>query len=166
MTAVEPVSFREVQRFRMPWLLVVVSLLAASAWALFVVRILFGREVGTSPAPDGLVWLILALIGVVLPAIVIFGRMVTMVVDDALVIRWLPIGGTRIPYEQIREVEVAEYRPLRDYGGWGIRWTPWAGWAWNVHGRRGVRLVLEDGRRVMVGSQQPEALAAALDARR
>ena len=55
------------------------------------------------------------------------------------------------------------YSPLVEYGGWGIR-----GWgknvALNARGNRGVRLMLMDGRRVLVGSQRAEELAAALGA--
>ena len=52
-----------------------------------------------------------------------------------------------------------QYRPILDYGGWGIRWGPGKGWAYNVSGNRGVQLELLDGKQLLIGSQNPEKLA-------
>lgn len=58
-----------------------------------------------------------------------------------------------------REVQhVRQYRPILDYGGWGIRWAPGKGWAYTVRGNLGVQLELSDGKRLLVGSQSPEGL--------
>ncbi len=75
-----------------------------------------------------------------------------------------PLYRKRITLADIASAEPVIYSPLAEYGGWGIR-----GWgrniALNARGNRGVRLTLQDGRRVLVGSQRPDALAAALTAR-
>lgn len=63
----------------------------------------------------------------------------------------------------IASAEVRQYRPLRDYGGWGIRLGP-AGTAWNAHGDQGVQLVLTSGKRVLIGSQQADELAREIQA--
>ncbi len=47
------------------------------------------------------------------------------------------------------------------YYGWGIRLTP-LGWLYNVSGLSAVDVVLEDGRHVQIGTDQPEALERAL----
>src|SRR5262249_5098829 len=92
----------------------------------------------------------------------VFGvRLVTEVRDGALFVRLAPLPFRRIPLEAIRSAEVVTYRPLRDYGGWGIRYG-WNGTAYTAQGNRGVQLVLANGRRVLIGSQTPEALHEAL----
>lgn len=72
-----------------------------------------------------------------------------------------PLYTRRVALADIISAEAVTYSPLAEYGGWGIR-----GWgksvALNAHGNRGVRLALRDGRRLLVGSQRPEALAEAL----
>ena len=77
----------------------------------------------------------------------------------------LPLYRRRIALQEVASAEAVTYAPLADYGGWGIR-----GWgrsiALNARGNRGVRLTLFDGRRILVGSQQPEELADALAAPR
>ena len=55
------------------------------------------------------------------------------------------------------------YRPLADYGGWGVRTGRDGERVLNARGNRGVRLDLSDGTRLLVGSQRPEALAVAIE---
>jgi len=57
---------------------------------------------------------------------------------------------------------VLTYSPISDYGGWGIRYGS-IGKAYNVSGNRGVQLELLNGERILIGSQKPEELAAAID---
>ena len=77
---------------------------------------------------------------------------------------WLfPLYRRRIPRSNIARAESVTYHPIREYGGWGIR-----GWgddvALNARGNRGVRLTLTNRKRVLIGSQRPEALESALRA--
>ena len=85
--------------------------------------------------------------------------------QDALRIsfRWLWPGRT-IKHGEIERYEVRTYG-LLDSGGWGVHFAG-AGWTYNVSGNRGVALTLRNGSRLLVGSQQPESLARALDAAR
>ncbi|NVL91956.1 MAG: hypothetical protein HWN71_02845 [Desulfobacterales bacterium] len=53
------------------------------------------------------------------------------------------------------------YNPLKDYGGWGIRYGR-GGRAYNVSGNRGVYLELSNGKSLLIGSLQPEELARAI----
>jgi hypothetical protein len=67
-----------------------------------------------------------------------------------------------MPFEAIQTYEAKTYRPLREYGGWGIRYGA-AGKAYNVSGNLGVQLSLLSGRKIMLGSQKPEELVLAID---
>ena len=55
------------------------------------------------------------------------------------------------------------YRPVRDYGGWGIRWGR-DGKAYIIVGNEGLQLLLGDGEKILIGSQRPQELEAALGA--
>ena len=79
-------------------------------------------------------------------------------------IRFRPLTRRRIPHVAVRSCEARTYRPLREYGGWGVRRGWKGGWAYNVRGNRGVQLVLEDGTSILVGSQRADELAAAIQA--
>lgn len=87
--------------------------------------------------------------------------LITEVRPEGLYIRFKLLWPERmIPYSQIVKVEVKRYSPILEYGGWGVRGIPVK--AFNVSGNRGVLLTLANGRTLMIGSQRPDQLAAAL----
>jgi hypothetical protein len=89
----------------------------------------------------------------------------TEVRADGLYVKFFPFHWSfqRIPLENLKGIAVTTYRPILDYGGWGIRYGI-AGKAYNVSGNRGVKLTFFKGRSLLIGSQQPEELAEALEA--
>ena len=62
----------------------------------------------------------------------------------------------------VRRVEQVE---VPWYYGWGLRWTP-RGWLYNVRGRHAVAVGLANGRTVMIGTDEPVELVAAIEAAR
>jgi len=54
-----------------------------------------------------------------------------------------------------------EYKPIREYGGWGIRYVI-GGIAYNVYGNKGVQLILKNKKKVLVGTQKPEEFYQAI----
>lgn len=159
-------SFHEVQRLRHWWIWVVVALVFVLAWWSFVQQIVLGRPFGNNPAPDGLVWAITAICGVLVPLLFLAMRLETTVDGQGVRLHYVPLRNRWIDASDIHSHEVATYRPIREWGGWGIRFGFRRGWAYTAYGNRGVQLVLADGRQLLVGSQRPEALAAALEALR
>ncbi len=59
-------------------------------------------------------------------------------------------------------MKYAGYRPILEYGGWGIRYGL-RGRAYNVSGNRGLRVELTNGKHILFGSAKPEELKLALD---
>ena len=60
----------------------------------------------------------------------------------------------------VRSVEVVRNRW---YYGWGIRYTP-HGWLFNVSGLDAVEIALGNGRKYRIGTDEPQALLAAIRA--
>lgn len=91
-------------------------------------------------------------------------KMVTEVRDEGLYICFVWLWPERtIPWNEIRSVETRTYRPIRDFGGWGVRWAA-RGIVYHARGNRGVRLVLASDERVLIGSQRADELAQAIAA--
>lgn len=156
--------YREVQRFRQPWLwLLVAGVSGVSIWS-FVQQIILGKPFGQNPASDAGVVIIAVIFGLAFPILFCAINLTTEVRSDGLYLRFFPfhLGFRRIAAETLNRYEVQTYRPLRDYGGWGIRYGR-GGRAYNVSGDRGVMLELSDGSRLLIGSQKPEELVNALD---
>jgi len=83
---------------------------------------------------------------------------------DALDIRFgpVPLVGKRVPYDAIEGFERTRSRLI---DGWGIHWVPGRGWTWNIHGFDCLELDLSGGRRLRVGTDDPEGLARHLERR-
>lgn len=157
------ILFREEQRFKQWWLWLLIYGLAAIMWWSFIQQIIFGRPWGSNAGPDWLVWLFWLLFGLGLPALFHFIKLVIEVRPNQVVINYWPFVKRSIAAADIDHVQARTYNPIREYGGWGIK-----GWsrrriAYNVSGNQGVELTLRDGRSVMLGSQQAEQLALAIE---
>ena len=63
--------------------------------------------------------------------------------------------------DEIESFKAMEYSPLKEYGGWGIRYG-FKGKAYNVSGNKGVKIFLKNGSNIMFGSQKHQELAKAL----
>jgi len=94
---------------------------------------------------------------------VLFSSLTVEVDDEALRIAFGP-GLVRHAWSLDR---IAAARPVRNpwWYGWGIHYTP-GGWLYSVAGFEAVEIVLADGRRRRVGTDDPEGLVAALGAAR
>ena len=160
----EDVLFREVQRFRQLWIWVVIIFLMGLSWYSFVQQIVAKIPFGTRPAPDLIVIAMWIFFGWAFPLMVLTAGLTTEVRGDGIYIRYIPFHRKfrTMPFEAIQTYEARTYRPLKEYGGWGIRYGA-AGKAYNVSGKRGVQLVLVSGRKILLGSQKPEQLVLAIE---
>jgi hypothetical protein len=62
----------------------------------------------------------------------------------------------------IAQIRSAEQVKNKWYYGWGIRWLP-GGWLYNVSGMDAVELVMADGKKVRIGTDDPDGLLAAIE---
>jgi hypothetical protein len=166
----ETKNFCEVQQFRQTWVWVLVLPISLFLIVLFgygmVKQLIFGHPWGSKPMSDtalaiiGPLWVLFA---VGLAYLFYSMKLVTEVRSDGLYIRFFPLTHQRITFEDITRYEVRTYNPIREFGGWGIRYRR-GGKAYNVSGNRGVQLELANGKRLLIGSQRPEELAQAIEA--
>jgi hypothetical protein len=155
--------YREVQRFRQIWIWLLVGLATGVAWWGFVQQIVLGKAFGNNPAPDPVMWIIWIIFGIGFPLLFYYLKLIVEVRNDGIHIRYFPIYSRTVAFKDLRSYEACRYRPIWDYGGWGIRWSSGKGWAYNVSGNRGVRLELAEGKRLLIGSQDPERLAQMIE---
>lgn len=91
-------------------------------------------------------------------------KLETEVRSDGLYVRFFPIHirCKKFTKEDLSEYYARTYRPLLEYGGWGIRCGFKGGRAYNVSGNKGVQLILKTGKRLLIGSQKPDELVEAI----
>jgi hypothetical protein len=165
VVAIQPPSaiYREEQRFGW-WSYALLALVMAMAWATLEGRVPFGQHFAARHAR---LFLLGVASGLVLPVGIVVGllRMTTLVTPTEVRVwfGFIPTYRRSIPIGTIARVEVVQYRPLVDHGGWGIRAGRDHERVFNARGNRGVRLHLVDGSKILIGSQRPEELALAVE---
>ena len=133
-----------------------------------------GTAIGLAVAIAGLVLLspqtlaaapglVAGLFALLLGGFALFWRLVVEV-DERSIRAIFGVGLIR------KEVAIADVRRAdlirtRVWWGYGIHWTP-SGWLYNVAGRDAVRLEIAGERALIIGTDDPEALKAAIDAAR
>ena len=136
--------------------------------AVYVLAVLFVVWIiVTYPFDPPLVIPVILLFGIPL----LFGRMIITMDREALLVSYgyVNLLKKRILLSDIKGVEKVTFRPLRDFGGWGIRSGKFNGertGCYNLRGNQGVlldlscdiRVCVSKTRRVIIGSQQPEKL--------
>jgi hypothetical protein len=101
---------------------------------------------------------------IAIAALFLLLKLQTEVRQDGLYIRYFPfhIHFKRFRSEDLSECYARRYRPIWEYGGWGIRYSLRNGKAYNVSGNQGVQLVFKNGKKLLIGSQKPDELEAAI----
>ena len=174
------VCFVEAQYFRQWWLWLLVVGSAVLTAGIFghglYVQLVRGRPWGDSPMSDTALIVTASLMFLVeggLIALFAAAHLRTEARDDGLYLRFVPfhLSFHRLPLADVAQVEAVTYRPIMDYGGWGIRYSFGApggtkGKAYNISGNRGVKLTYYAGRHLLIGSQKPDELAAAIESLR
>jgi hypothetical protein len=166
IAAIRPpaVIYREEQNFGW-WIYVLLGLMMAVGGT-FLVGQFRGAWHGPARLSRAEIPLVLA-VGIGLPTVLIVGvlRMTTEVTPSECRVwfGWLPTIRRAVRIESIERIELVQYRPFADYGGWGLRRGLDGERVYNARGDRGVRLFLSDGNRILIGSQRPEELARALE---
>jgi len=104
-------------------------------------------------APHQLLLLAMTLLFAVV--VMLFGAL-TVEVDDAAIRLRFGIGLIRKTFSL---ADVASCQSVRNrwWWGWGIRLTP-SGWLYNVSGLEAVELVLKNGKKFRIGTDEPRAL--------
>ena len=91
--------------------------------------------------------------------IIPYGGQRTMVTRDSIIVRWGIVGirVLKLQTTDITGVELHEFAPLKDFGGYGIRINREM-IAYYLRGNRGVKITRRKGKAVLIGSDRPEAL--------
>jgi hypothetical protein len=163
-----PATFVEVQQFRQKWIQIIVSVTALGLILGFgygmIRQLAFGRPWGARPMSD----LALAIVGPVMIAfalclLLLFNKMKlqTEVGNEGVLINFFPQKRQTIGYNEIIDCSTRTYRPIKEFGGWGVRYGR-NGKAYTVSGTGGVQLTLKNGKGLLIGSNRPEALAEAI----
>ena len=158
------VYFTEEQRFSNFWfwvfiIVVFTTFLTPTIVALYS-QVVLDTPFGENPKSIESLLIIFGILLVVYVAAVILFRMMKLVVvvrQDGVYYRYPPfiIKERHFKVEDIELYEIRKYKPIKEYSGWGIRYS-WAksGRAFTVKGKLGLQLYLKDKKKVLFGTQR------------
>ncbi|MEQ8168916.1 MAG: DUF6141 family protein [Candidatus Eremiobacterota bacterium] len=147
------VFFIEVQKIRQLWVQVIIFLPLA---------LVFWHWNDLIKHPITLIFPLM--MGILCPVLIYLSNLRTEIRRDGLYFRFFPyhLSFCKINLSDIDKYEARTYRPIMEYGGWGIRYSLRYGKAYNVSGNLGIQLVLKNGSKILFGSQKPEEFVEAL----
>lgn len=163
------IYFEEVQKFRQPWIWIIVlpiTIVGVVVFAyLMYMQLVLGKPVGDKPMSDEtLVWLgpLMLIIIVGIPILLYVSKLVVQIDAEAIRVHFTPFLRKDILLNDVVTWQARKYKPLLEYGGWGVRWGP-SGKAYNVSGTWGVQLQFSNGKRLLIGSQKSQDFARAIE---
>lgn len=151
--------FSESQRFRQWWV-----------WALLIgveglmiyglnEQIFLHKSFGTNPTSDSGLIISVASITLVLISFWVI-RLDTSIDDEGIHVQFFPfhLKKRHYPWETIQSIAVRNYRPIVEFGGWGIRGFG-SNRALNISGSIGLQIHFKNGKKLLIGTQKGGALS-------
>lgn len=128
-------------------------------------QVILGQQFGDEPISNtGL----LIVFGLTLLLTILFrnSRLDTQIKKDGIYVRFFPfhLSFRHYNWERINKSFVRQYSPIKEYGGWGLRFGIFgSGRALNVSGNKGLQLEFQDRKKLLIGTTKPEELIEALN---
>lgn len=155
----QPIEFYETQRFRQWWMwLPLIGVNAIFLWGC-VQQLLLQKPFGDKPAGNTELIFETAVI-LLITTVLFFIRLRTYINVDGVYVRFFPLQFRAKFYDwnNIQAAYVRKYNPMTEFGGWGLKVRMNAGKVYSMSGNRGLQLVLMNGKKVLIGTRQPEQL--------
>jgi len=151
------IYFSEIQRFQS---LVMWGLLVFLTAAMFYLSI---RIAKLKRLVVAIVLSLATLVLLALDVICIISRMDTVIGANGILVVYKPFlsDSVFIPWTEVDSGYIRKYKPLREYGGWGVR-NGKAGKAYNISGKDGLQLILKDGTKLLLGTHHPDQVEKAI----
>ncbi len=152
--------FRETQRFKIIWIWILLVLILAFYIYSVMQQLYFDQPVGNSPASN----IMLIVTGVLLAGLIAMLASYRLKVKINQKGIFFKVAPLHIKYREIRFKEIdnlylRKYEPIKEYGGWGIRMGIMGkGKAYNASGNIGLQLIMNDQKKILIGTQSHELL--------
>lgn len=165
------VLYTEEQRFTQWWIwvIMIISLLSVVipfANAIYTQEVL-NKTTGRSMSTEEIIISgisVLVLVGLIL-VIFIYSKLKTKITTDYVMVSFPPFirKWKKISSDEIENYEVRNYKPIREYGGYGIKRGFKHGQSYTISGKVGLQLYLTNGKRLLIGTKRRQAIKFAMD---
>lgn len=139
----------EKQKFKNKVIWIVVLMLNCFVLYGVIKQLIYKIPFGENPAPNFI--LLLGLVTTLLLLGMLFLIYLKITINEnEIIIHFYPFIKKTIQIKEIKNLEIVEYNPLRDYGGWGIRYGK-KGKAYTIGGKLGLSITLLNNKNILVG---------------
>lgn len=149
--------FKEEQRFRQTWFIIVLTISSILSVAIIVKEYL---KVNTKITSSEFVLIIL---GVLVSVIfILLFKLTTRIDEKGIHYQFFPFHFSMklISWKEITKAGIRTYYPISEFGGWGLRggffFNKGKEKAVNVSGNIGIQLVLKNREKLLIGTQKKE----------
>ncbi|MBU2650768.1 MAG: hypothetical protein KKA81_07525 [Bacteroidetes bacterium] len=159
------ILFKEEQRFRQVWILFIL-IASAGLWLFFMIWQGINENLFTTKPEAAWITLIVGIIPVVLIFLFLKMKLITVIDQQGVGCRFtiLQKSFKRFEKDDILSYEIRKYKPIQEYGGWGIRVSGGKkGTAYNVSGNMGLQLYMKNGKKFLIGTRQEVSLGRAME---
>jgi hypothetical protein len=93
-------------------------------------------------------------------------KLETLVCEEGIYVRFFPfqIKFRFFGWDKLAKCHVRKFRPIVEFGGWGIKGRSRKNYSLTVSGNQGLQLETVEGSRILIGTQCPDELTATLNA--
>ena len=156
------IFYSEQQRFNQSFtLLIIVPVLAITSYQIFEIVADNTRTITN----EELIGLIIAFVLTIGVGLLLYNmRLMVQIDDEKIHVRFRPFVNRTIYWTDVEQAYIIRYKPIMDYGGWGIR-RRFGKIAYSVAGKDGLQLKLKDGKQILIGTQKPEEVKLLLKKR-
>ena len=153
--------FAERQRLRQWYIVAIFVFLNGMFIRGLYIQLIKGIPFGSNPMSDT---------GLVIASSLIFVftfwffslRLDTVIKEDGIHLRFFRLAKPQYyPWEKIARFDIVKYKPITDYGGWGIRGER-RNMVYTVSGNKGLQLYLSNGSKVLIGTRRSKEMEKAL----
>jgi len=158
-----PNGYHEIQYYRQRWILLLLLAVSGLSWYSFLLQIILGTPTSTTPLPNWLIFTLFMLLGIGVPFLIFYTKLISEVMDESIKIQLKPFTNQTIPIKDITAVESVENGPFKEIGFWQISWGAGNPSVYNISGAAGIKIIMNTGENILIGSQNPDQLARVIN---
>ena len=143
------IEFKEKQKFTQWWIWLILIGLGAIAVYGFIQQIVFGVEFGNKPMSN---------VGIIIFTLFVFGfiyfnwymTLITEITNGGIKMRFVPFVKKEIQWSELKSAKIVDY----GFVGYGIRLGSKYGTVYNMNGKKGLAIELNNGKKFVIGTQK------------
>mgnify|MGYP001074043364 FL=1 len=143
------IELKEKQKFTQWWIWLILIGLGAIAVYGFIQQIVFGVEFGNKPMSN---------VGIIIFTLFVFGfiyfnwymTLITEITNGGIKMRFVPFVKKEIQWSELKSAKIVDY----GFVGYGIRLGSKYGTVYNMNGKKGLAIELNNGKKFVIGTQK------------